>query len=58
MAGLAGPVRGVVVVSLGTRGDATAFFPHVDKTQSTAQAAVLPAPDALAATRVTPLTHP
>ena len=58
VAELAGPVRSVVEVSLRARGEATAFFPQVDETQSAAQAAVLPAPDALTATRVTLLTHP
>ena len=58
MAGLAGPVHGVVVVPLRARGEATAFSPQVDETQSAAQAAVLPAPDTLTATRVTLLTHP
>lgn len=58
MAGLAGSVRNVVVVSLRARGEATAFFPQVDEAQSTAQAAVLSVPDTLAATRVTLLTYP
>ena len=58
VAGLAGPVRGVVEVSLRARGEATAFFPQVDEAQSAAQAAVLPAADTLTATRVTLLTHP
>lgn len=58
VAGLAGLVRSVVVVSLRARGEATAFFPQVDETRSAAQAAVLPAPNTLTATRVTLLTHP
>lgn len=58
MAGLAGPVRCVVVESLRARGEAPAFFPQVDETRGAAQAAVLATPDALAATRVTLLTRP
>lgn len=58
MARLAGPVCSVVVEPLRARGEAPAFFPQVDETRRAAQAAVLPAPDALTATRVTLLARP
>lgn len=58
VAGLTGPVNGVVVVSLRARGQAAAFFPHEDETRSAAQAAVVPVSDALAATWFTLLAQP
>lgn len=58
VAGTAGPVCGVVVVSARARGEAAAFSPQVDESRSAAQAGVLLAPGALAAARVTPLAQP
>lgn len=58
MAGLAGPVGRVVVVSLRTQLEAAALLPQVDEARRAAQAAVLPAVDALATARVALLTHP
>lgn len=57
VARLTRPVHGVVVVTLRARGEAAAFFPQVDQTQSAAQAVVVLAAAALAAAGVTRLTH-